>query len=208
MSFDEVDFPVRVEYGSLGGVQFCTEVVAIDSGFERRNQKWAQARRRFDARSGVVTFNDAAILVSFFQARAGRARGFRLKDWADFSTAANGVDTPSWEDQVIAVGDGVEDSFQLIKTYGLGEVTYERTLRKPVEGSVSIGVNGTEYETGWSVDESTGVITFSQAPACGAIIKAGCLFDVPVRFDTDVLTISYLNGNLSETEIPIIEVRV
>lgn len=52
MAFDEVSFPLRVKYGSGGGPQFSTEVVTVAGGFERRNQLWAQARRRFDARTG------------------------------------------------------------------------------------------------------------------------------------------------------------
>ena len=107
MAFDEVQLPLRVAYGSSGGPQFLTEVVTIEGGYERRNQCWSQSRRKFDARTGVVTAGDAAILASFFQARAGRARGFRLKDWADFTSALDGKAAPSWNEQMIGTGDGV-----------------------------------------------------------------------------------------------------
>ncbi|HBM91307.1 MAG TPA: TIGR02217 family protein, partial [Rhodospirillaceae bacterium] len=81
-------------------------------------------------------------------------------------------------------------------------------IRKPVSDSVRVGVNDTEYETEWSVDTTTGLLTFASAPASGALIKAGYQFDVPVRFDTDHLNLTALDNNLSKTEIPLIEVRV
>ncbi|HAX90910.1 MAG TPA: TIGR02217 family protein [Rhodospirillaceae bacterium] len=208
MSFDEVRLPLRVRYGASGGPQFLTDIVTVQGGYEKRNQAWAQARRRFDARTGVVTAMDASLLVAFFQARAGRARGFRLQDWSDYTSARDGVSAASFDDQIIGTGDGVQTQFQLIKNYGSGGVVHARDIRKPVEGSVRIGVNGTEYETGWSVDATSGVVTFAQAPAIGAVITAGFAFDMPVRFDTDRLQVTQQDQKLTQTEIPLIEVRV
>ena len=207
MAFDEVQLPLRVAYGSGGGPQFLTDVVTIEGGYERRNQCWQQARRKFDARTGVITAGDASILSAFFQARAGRARGFRLKDWADFSSALDGKSAPVWNDQTIGTGDGVKKTFQLTKTYGSAGVTTVRTITKPVAGSVKVGVGAVEYTTSWSVNTTSGVVTFTAAPANGAVIKAGFQFDVPVRFDTDRLSIVADNNDLAEAEIPLIEVR-
>src|ERR1700735_4381745 len=107
MSFDEIKLPLRVGFGSSGGPAFSTEVVGIDSGYERRNQNWSQARRVFDARTGVRSASDAGTMLNFFHARAGRARGFRLRDWSDFtSNAVDGISAPAFGDQVIATGDG------------------------------------------------------------------------------------------------------
>ncbi len=69
----------------------------------------------------------------------------------------------------------------LRKTYG--EVV--RPVAKPVAGSVKVSVNGVEAMSGWSVDLATGVVTFATAPAKGALVRAGFVFDVPVRFDSD-----------------------
>jgi len=207
MAFDEVRLPLRVSYGSSGGPQFLTEIVTVDGGYERRNQCWSQARRRFDARTGVVTAQDANVLAGFFQARAGRARGFRLKDWMDFTSAMDGQSTPSWDDQVIGTGNGVVKTFQLRKTYGSAGVAAVREITKPVTGSVRLGVGGVEHQTGWSVDTTSGLITFTQAPSIGAVLQAGFAFDVPVRFDTDRLTINADNAALAEAEIPLVEVR-
>lgn len=208
MAFDEISFPLRVRIGAKGGPAFMTEIVTLAGGQERRNQKWSQARRHYDARSCITSAAEASLLAAFFQARAGRARGFRLKDWSDFTSARDGVSMPVWVDQRIGTGDGVKTTFQLIKTYGSGEVQHVREITKPVAGTVHIGVDGIEYQTGWSVDLTTGIVTFAQAPAAGAFIYAGYQFDVPVRFDTDRLNLSFDEKNLAGSEVPLIEVRV
>jgi uncharacterized protein (TIGR02217 family) len=208
MSFDEVELPLRVGFGSKGGPNFSTEIVVIDSGYERRNQNWAQARRVYDVRAGVRSTADAAALLNFFHARAGRARGFRLRDWSDYSSAADNLSTPAFSDQAIATGDGATGIFQLVKNYASGGVTHVRTINKPVTGSIVIGVNGTALTTGWSVDTTTGLVTFATPPASGAQITAGYLFDVPVRFDADYLPLTAENYVAYQAEIPLVEVRV
>ncbi|NDG05174.1 MAG: TIGR02217 family protein, partial [Alphaproteobacteria bacterium] len=50
--------------------------------------------------------------------------------------------------------------------------------------------------------------TFTTAPGVGVTVKAGCEFDVPVRFEQDQLSISAADYNLSETEISLIELRL
>lgn len=68
-----------------------------------------------------------------------------------------------------------------------------RPLTKPVrhEGgtlAVRVYVNGTPLVegVGFTIDTTTGVITFAVAPAAGSILDADALFDVPVRFDSDL----------------------
>jgi uncharacterized protein (TIGR02217 family) len=208
MSFDEIELPLRAGFGSKGGPNFSTEIVVIDSGYERRNQNWSQARRVFDARTGVRSASDAATLLSFFHARAGRARGFRLKDWSDYSSAADNLSSPSFSDQNIATGDGATTLFQLVKNYTSGGVTHSRIIAKPVGGSIVIGIGGALLSSGWSVDTTTGLVTFATAPAAGQNITAGFLFDVPVRFDTDALSLTAENYVAYQADVPIVEIRV
>lgn len=208
MAFDEIQLPLKIGYGAAGGPTFSTEIVTIDGGYERRNQVWSQARRKFDARTGVRGASDAALLLAFFQARAGRARGFRLKDWSDFTSAVDGVSAALFGNQRIGTGDGKTKIFQLIKNYSSGGATYARAIRKPVAGSVTIGVAGAQVTSGWSFDATTGLVTFATAPALGAAITAGYQFDVPVRFDADQLNLTSVDGHLFDAVIPLIEIRV
>lgn len=207
-SFDEVQFPLRVAYGTQGGPGFSTEIVTIDGGYERRNQNWSQARRRYDARTGLCSAADAMSLLAFFQARAGRARGFRLKDWADFSSAADGTSAPQASDQLLGTGDGAQTQFQLLKIYGAGAVQHRRTISKPVVGTALVALNGVVQSSGWSLDSTTGLLTFAAPPASEAAVMAGFTFDVPVRFDTDQLNLTQDDFMTQRGTIPLIEIRV
>lgn len=208
MAFDEVSFPFRVGYGAKGGTQFSTEIVTIAGGYERRNQNWSAARRRYNAALGVQSVADMAALNAFFCARCGRARGFRLKDWTDFSSAADGVSTPLATDQRLGTGDGSLSLFQLQKSYSDSAVAYRRVIKKPVAGSVLIACDGVLLPEGWSVDCTSGLVSFAAAPAPGCVVTAGFLFDVPVRFDTDILQISLLQAKAEKVDVPLVEVRI
>lgn len=208
MSFDEVTLPLKIEYGAMGGPCFFTELVTVSNGYESRNQNWSQARRKYDARTGVRTSEDAAILLAFFHARSGRARGFRLRDWSDYSSAVDGFSEPKYDDQLIAVGDGNNTLFQLIKNYGSKNIIHKRLIKKPVIENVLLGVDGVIISSGYSVNVTNGIVTFSTPPDIGKQITAGYYFDVPVRFDSDQMNISLENGFQTKAEIPLIEIRV
>jgi uncharacterized protein (TIGR02217 family) len=66
-----------------------------------------------------------------------------------------------------------------------------------------------ELDDGFSVDVTTGVVTFETPPGIGDAVTAGFLFDVPVRFDTDYLEVdlsAFAAGAIPK--IPLIEIRV
>jgi uncharacterized protein (TIGR02217 family) len=110
---------------------------------------------------------------------------------------------------VIGVGDNTETQFQLVKRYPSGSVIEVRTITKPVAGSVRIYLDDVEQLSGWSVDVTTGLITFSTAPASSVDITADFEFDVPVRFDTDHMAVTIESYRLHAwQQIPIVEVRL
>ncbi len=187
--FHDVRLPQAVSFGSTGGPRFSTRVVVTASGHEKRNRDWDQARAEYDLSSGIRSTADLALLAAFFRARAGRAYGFRFQDWADHCSSDHMKD-PGPLDQRIGLGDGATLSFQLVKTYGDNEIAHVRTITRPVGGSIRIAVDGVEMIGGWKCDISTGLVTFVAPPVSGAVITAGYLFDVPVRFADDTLPLS------------------
>jgi uncharacterized protein (TIGR02217 family) len=209
MAFHEIQFPPRLSLGSAGGPERLTEVVALASGFEERQTPWAHSRRRYDAGLGMRSLDDVAEVVAFFEARLGRLHGFRWKDWADHRSCAPSR-VPGAGDQVLGTGDGVRVAFELAKTYASGGQAYRRPIRKPVAGSVSVAVDGALLVegAGFAVDATTGVVTLSAPPAAGAEVTAGFLFDVPVRFDTDLLRVSVAGFEAGEVpDVPVVELR-
>jgi uncharacterized protein (TIGR02217 family) len=84
-----------------------------------------------------------------------------------------------------------------------------RIITKPVAGSVLVFLDGVEQLAGWSVDVTTGIVTFSTAPAAGVEVAASFEFDVPARFDTDHMAVTIETFRLHRWEqIPIVELRV
>src|SRR5437764_15027195 len=117
MSFHEILFPLDIALKSAGGPERKTEIVALGSGREERNARWAHSRRRYDAGYGVKTLAALSTVVAFFEERRGRLYGFRWRDRLDYSSAAPDA-TAGPFDQAIGTGDGTTAMFQLVKTYG------------------------------------------------------------------------------------------
>ncbi len=198
MAFIEVQFPTDISYGSSGGPEYATDVVASSSGYEQRNVNWDQARAKYNVAHGVKTKAQLDALIAFFRARKGRAHGFRFKDWTDYQAT-----------ETLGIGDGTRTQFQLIKSYVSGAVTETRTIKKPVAGTVQVFKNAVLQSSGVSVDTTMGMVTFTVAPTVGQVITASFQFDVPVRFDTDRLSASLdAYGIHSWLDIPLVEVRV
>lgn len=207
MAFHEVQFPVNIGRGARGGPMRKTQIVTLGSGDEERNASWANSRRRYDVSYGLRRADDLAQVVAFFEARLGMLYGFRFKDWSDYKSCLPS-ETPSSTDQFIGTGTGSRTEWQLRKRYTSSLWGVYRDVKKPVAGTVTVSVNGTPMASGWTVDTTTGVLTFAAAPADGATIRAGFEFDVPVRFDTDSLDVTLDFERLGTiTSIPLIEVR-
>ncbi len=209
MAFHDIRFPANLSFGSLGGPERRTEIVTLANGHEERNTPWAQARRRYDAGLGLRSLDDVEILIGFFEARQGMLHGFRWKDWADFKTCRATREVGAL-DQSLGYGDGDTRVFQLAKTYRSGEWATTRVIAKPVAGTLRVAVGGTEVGEAvqWSVDLATGLITFDAPPGVGAEVTMGCEFDVPVRFDTDLIQVSVASFRAGDVpKVPVIEVR-
>jgi uncharacterized protein (TIGR02217 family) len=138
--------PEDIARGATGGAEFSTVVVISASGAEQRIPQRSQGLYRYDVQHQMRTAVQAAAIEAFFQARGGKARGFRFKDWADYS-ATNEPLAPTGTPTV-----------QLIKTYTSGSVSRVRAITKPVSGSVTLRKN-TVNLVGISVATTTGLVT-------------------------------------------------
>ena len=209
MGFHDVRFPETLSFGSLGGPERRTEIVTLASGHEERNTPWAQSRRRYDAGLGLRSLDDVERLIAFFEARQGMLHAFRWKDWADYKSCPASAKVSAF-DQLLGQGDGLRRDFQLIKAYRSGDHAVERVIKRPVAGTVRMAIGGIEQpeELEWELDASTGIVSFHQAPGEAAEITAGFEFDVPVRFDTDLIQVSVASFQAGEVpRVPVIEVR-
>lgn len=205
-AFDDVSFPLAIGRRAQVAPAFSTRVIESVSGHEQRSTQWADARLSFDAGPGVRSEADIAALIAFFRARRGAARGFRFRDPFDWASGTFGA-APGPLDQVIGTGNGSTTGFRLCKAYGVGADAQVRMITRPVAGSVRVAVEGVEQATGWRLG-ALGEVRFDTAPAPGAVISAGYLFDVPVRFAEDRLEIdreTFAAGVVPS--VPLVEVR-
>lgn len=222
MSFEEQRFNTDISYRSQGGPGWLVDVVSLDSGSESRIARWELPRHRYSVGFGIRRYEELEEIRRFYIAMGGAAIGFRYYDWLDCATNSDGR-SPSdstvggWEgdpvtnvDQLLGTGDASEDEFQLRKEYTIGGRTVWRPLTKIVSGSVKVAFDGVDQPSGWTVNNNTGIITFSSPPGSGVDVTAGCEFDVPVRFDestSDWLSVSaetYSSGNVA---VGLIEIK-
>lgn len=228
MAFLDIEFPRSLKFHSLGGPRFSTQVNQGFGGAEQRNQNWAASRGKWSV--SLQTPSDRNIarqqyvdaVVGFFRVAAGKANAFRFWDAKDHSLIG----------QVIGIGDGATTVFQLKKTYLCGGQSFVYNVTKPVwsnavtylggplPNSIQIAVNGAvqAYGSVWTLDPTTGLVTFGTAPVANAVITTPeGDFHFPVRFDTDELPMeveeSYVRGQapgqgpiVSMNGLPLVEV--
>lgn len=225
VALHNVRFPVDISYGSRGGPGFKTEIITLDSGAEVALSKWDTARHRYRIVLGQRSPAQWAALKKFYMGRMGAAYGFRYLDWDDYATTPTGVlhhgEAITATDVEIGIGDGVTTEFTLVKKYVSGNITRTRTIAQPIhdEAIDSDILNAATYDvlaaidgtptTAFTISGYPATITFSTAPASGAVITAGFLFDVPVRFaeDTDDLLELEASGfETGETGVELIEI--
>jgi uncharacterized protein (TIGR02217 family) len=205
LDFDAVDFPLAIGREAEVVTEFSTQVISAPSGHEQRISEWSDARMRYDVGPGVRSEAELVVLTEFFRARRGAARGFRFRDPLDHSSTP-GNSAPGANDQPLGTGDGVRRDFPLVKHYGPVGDGQVRRITQPVAGSLVAAVGGALVHAFALLDD--GIILFDAPPSAGAAVSAGFLFDVPVRFAEDRLTIGHATFRAGEVpSVPLVEVR-
>jgi uncharacterized protein (TIGR02217 family) len=175
---------------------FSTQIVRVDSGAEQANRRWQDALRDISIPNGVRDVATFEALKLHWLSMGGPAHTWPWRDPLDFATAElaqpNTAPATTRTDTRFGVGDGVTLEFQLKKRYELGSPStpYDRVINLPIVSTVEIGIDGVDPTAlspaiTWTVTRLGGVVTFSSAPANGAVLTWGGLFDLPVRFADD-----------------------
>lgn len=227
--FVEDRFPLDIAWGAVGGPEWFTVVATTSSGFEQRNVNWENARGRWNVAHELKTHAQLDALIAFFRACRGKAVGFRFRDWTDYSTdmpntvgsnaqladpdglPPDGTMTPVQ----FGTASGVLTEYQLYKPYQLavsGEI-YLRPIRKPIDGALRVYVNDVlQVEGGgddFTVDYTTGIISFNSPLVSSDAMTWDGLYDIPVRFDEDHMPISMSFFEASDWQgIEILELRL
>lgn len=188
MGFHEAAiYPINLSYGSTFGPGFNSAIIEGQGGRAQRVPRLEQPLYGGDLATGIRSLTEMATFRTFYIARQGAAYGFRFSDPLDNTSAADGVSAAARSDQYLGTGDGINKIFQLRKQYIDSGITRNRTIEKPVTPSVLIEVNGLLISDSlYTVDYTTGIVTFTPAPPDTHIVNAGFDFHVPVRFTKTV----------------------
>lgn len=199
-----------IEVGAVARPIYKTDVVVTDGGHEVSNSRWRYPLFEFDIQLepaiGEVDDQETDLdadstetlleLIELFHVVGGRHMAFPFRHWRDYQAV----------DSEIGTGDGTTTEFQLYKVYRRGAVTRQRKILLPVTATVVVRVN--DVITAATVVREGGTVTFSVAPANGAVITTDFEFDVPVKFADDRLELIALSEDLEQPgEIMLKEVR-
>lgn len=186
-----------IEAGAKMVPQYSTDIVTTDGGWEVRNSRWQYPRHRFNFNL-MPNETDPSVIDAFvdiFNAAGGAFEEFLFTPFADY----RGTD----EAAVELTGT----TFQITKNYTRGGVTRQRKISRPKDGTVTVYVDGVEQVSGFTINYSTGVITFGSSKA-GQAVTVDFQFDVLVRFMDDDFEIVAITGQLLRpVNVSLIEIR-
>ena len=199
MFLESASFPQTIAYGATGGPEYSTGIVQRFGGDEQRNRNWYAPRHRYELGLAVRNETDTRELFAFFNAVAqGRKNGFRFPDF-------NAGESEGYLEP-LGVGTGDAETYQLVKRYTSGALSYDRVIVKPRPGTVLVYADSVLLASAdYSVNLSTGEVTATAD--LDAVLTATFRFDVPVRFTTDRLAIRRIDGGYQWDSIEVIEDR-
>ncbi len=204
MSYLSSRFPIYVAPGPMGGPSWSTDIAAVRSGDEQRNENWSRSRHEYEASHGIKTQQHFKVVGGHFRMARGRAHHFRFKDWADFTATRS-------EGYLLKL---TSTTFQTYKAYGDVEAFKEyRKITRLVAGTLQVWDGGVIATP--TVNVETGIVTFSAPPSgspSGSVLECAFQFDVPCRYDTDKLQATLVSYTATETlhswaSVPLIEHR-
>jgi len=181
---------------------FRSEDVQALSGDIYANEKWKYPRKRMRLRWGPKSRTEIDQFYAFWL-NVRTLHTFRVSDPIDNKSNAYDAGAVTDSDQVIGVGDGATAVFDLVKGYTFGSETFYRRIYAPIDGTLVVSVNGVGQIEGvdYSVDYTTGVITFSNIPANTHIVRAGYEYHLKCRFVNNELARRFMTLHIGDVEI-------
>lgn len=176
MTFIDQRLPEEIEIGCVRRENADHDISKTDGGYEVRNARQSQDLLAYDVSFPTGEFAGTIIAAVKAMVKASRIGlyAFRLRDWDP--------DMHQLTLEPFGTGNAVTTAFQLKKSWTVAGVTASRKITRPVS-ALQIFKDGVLQVSGYSVNYSTGIVTFSPAPGNGVIVQATGLFDIPARFD-------------------------
>lgn len=200
MTFINVRLPESIETNAVRRENELIDIVRTDGGFEVRNARHSQGLFEYDIEFGPDDYDGTVIAAvkDMFKASRGGLYAFRFRDWDP--------ENSELADEVIGTGNGATTAFQITKTWTVGGQSQVRNITRPVS-SFTVKKDGVTAVSGYSIDYSTGILTFTVAPTNGVVVSVSGVYDIPVRFDLALEAIG-IHGSLEQLDtIHLVEVK-
>ena len=207
-TFSETLLDPYYSANARGGPQFSTAIVSCPSGFRQRNINRMDHIGRWQINYDLLDSDALKDLYDFFVAMRGMAYGFRFVP-PEFNTIADA------DANRFGVGDGATTTFNLVTRHVIGAQAYEHRIVKPMAGSltyvsgastIKVYKDGVLQTSGVTVSSTTGIVTFSSAPANGVVLTWAGDFHIPVTFGSDSFESNIDIGGVSSYGAELIEI--
>jgi uncharacterized protein (TIGR02217 family) len=189
----------HVEIGATRIEEQDVEIVQTDGGNEVRNTRWSQPLLRFELSFPMSRRDDEVFIEvrNAYRACRGALHSFKFRDWSDYEVT----------NELFGTGDGAATVFPLYKNYEFGSETQSRRIYQPVS-PIALKGDGVTIGSGYSVNYTTGVVTFDVAPLDEIVLTWTGEFDIPVRFDTPLQSVGVDSHIEHHQSIVLQEVRL
>ena len=158
--------------------QWSTKIQTATSGKETRLGFWSYPIWQYSVSYDILRSDNVNAelqqLLGFFNARRGLFDDWLFYDPDDYAATA----------QQFGTGDGSTTSFQLARSYG----GYYEPVRATNTVTQVTADGSTVSPSNWSVNATTGVITFTSAPGAGVVLRWTGTFYWRCRFSEDQQT--------------------
>lgn len=167
----------NIDYGSGFGSSFAVTPITTAGGNEYRPMRHpfikAQMTIEFERQTNFIISE----IIDLNNRAGGTYRGFRVMNPADYSTNNYRGAPTAFDQPMILANPTIQGVYQLMRWYGDSSdlSCIRRRIKKPVAGTVLVGVAGRTYPaTLWSVDTTTGLVTIAanKSRSITAISKA------------------------------------
>ena len=145
----------------------------------------------------MPTEDELEDLLNFFHIVKGRMYGFRFKDFSDYYVDGQALGTVST----------TPSTLQAVKSYEVDTYSWNRTIHKLVQGTVTVYVDGVDKTSNCTIDYDTGEITVNDT----GTVTYDAQFHVPCRFSSDSLTAKvgqYGNRKISFSNLVIRSIKI
>lgn len=170
---------------------FHTLITTGESGREQRRAKWGVPLREIELVFRNRTKTEAETLEDFFDSREGAYDSFYYKPLEEKAQGATYI----IENESVHSSYADEDTSQ-ISIYPIDASNF-------VLYDDGVAIDGADY----TLNATTGVVTWITKPATTSVITASYDYYIPVRFDDDDLDIQRLRIGIYNMKIVLKEVR-